>query len=56
MYMLVLLLQIHHTRLLGLMAVKVIIEKGMIMLVEVTGVMVLIGMRNLWDGNINYSF
>ena len=54
--MLVLLLQIHHIRLLGLMAVKLIVENRIIMLVEVTGVMVLIGMRNLWDGNINYSF
>jgi hypothetical protein len=29
------------------------VEKVMIMLVEVTGVMVLIGMRNLWDGNVD---
>ena len=50
MYILVLLLQIQHTRLLGLMVVRLIVENRIIMLVEVTGVMELIGMKNIWDG------
>ena len=50
MYILVLLLQIQHTRLLGLTAVRLIVENRIIMLVEVTGVTELIGMKNIWDG------